>query len=260
MRRVATLTSTLAVAEFKLRYLESKLSYLWTVAQPLAFFAVLYLVFTRVGRFQVGVKHYPVYLLTSIVLWTYFADATSTAIGCMVRRGDILRKVRIPHATIPLSVVLTALFDLGMNLVAVVFFLLVSGVSPRLTWLELPLLIVVMTMLAVGVALILAALYVRYRDVDQIWTVIRQALFYGSPIFYVAATYPDSVEKLLSANPIAAVFTQARHALIDPSAPTAADALGGDVQLLIPLGIVVGVFALGLWVFRRESPRIAERL
>jgi ABC-2 type transport system permease protein len=257
---VATLTSTLAVAEFKLRYLESKLSYLWTVAQPLAFFAVLYLVFTRVGRFHVGVKHYPVYLLTSIVLWTYFADATSTSIGCMVRRGDVLRKVRVPHVTIPLSVVLTALFDLGMNLLAVLFFVAVSGVSPRLSWLELPLLVVLLTMLAVGVALILSTMYVRYRDVDQIWTVVRQTLFYGSPIFYVAATYPASVEKLLSANPLAAVFTQARHALIDPGAPSAADALGGEVRLLIPLGIIVGVFGLGLWLFRRESPRIAERL
>jgi ABC-2 type transport system permease protein len=260
LREIARLSRILAVAEFKLRYLESKLSYLWTVAQPLAFFAVLYLVFTRVGRFQVGVSHYPVYLLTSIVMWTFFADATSSSIGCMVRRGDVLRKVRVPHVMIPLSVVLTALFDLGMNLLAVLFFVLVSGIEPRVSWLELPLLVALLALFATGVALILSSLYVRYRDVDQVWTVLRQALFYGSPIFYVAAAFPDGVERVLSANPLAAIFTQMRHALIDPASPSAAEQLGGGPRVLVPLAIVAAVLALGLWVFRRESPWIAENL
>ena len=65
---------------------------------------------------------------------------------------------------------------------------------------------------------------------------------------------------MLTANPIAAIFTQARHALIDPGAPSAAAAAGGAVWLLIPLAIVVGVFLLGAWIFHHESPRIAERL
>jgi ABC-2 type transport system permease protein len=258
--RLFILTRTLAVADFRLRYLESKLSYLWTIAQPLAFFAVLYLVFTRVGRFDAGVEHYPVYLLTAIVLWTYFADATSTAVGCMARRGDVLRKLRVPHVMIPLSVVMSKLFDLCMNLIAVIFFILISGISPRLSWLELPLLMVLLVLLATGVGLILSSLYVRYRDIDQIWTVIRQALFYGSPIFYVHASLPKSVQEPLSANPLAAIFTQARHALIDPDAPTAAATVGGSVRLVIPVAIVFGILALGLWVFHRESPRIAENL
>ncbi len=260
LRRVAVIAGTLAMAEFRLRYVEAKLSYLWTIAHPLAFFAVLYAVFTQIGRFHVGVDHYPVYLLTTIVLWTFFADACSEALRCMVRRAEVLRKVRIPHVTIPLAVVLTSLLDLAMNLIAVVVFMLVSGLTPRLSWLQLPLLVGLLFVFATGMALILSSLYVRYRDVDQIWSLLRQALFYGSPIFYVAAAYPDSVEGVLAANPIAAIFTQARHALIDPAAPSAAAAAGGAVWLLIPLAIVVGVFLLGAWIFRHESPRIAERL
>jgi ABC-2 type transport system permease protein len=66
------------------------------------------------------------------------------------------------------------------------------------------------------------------------------------------------VERLMMANPLVAVFTQARHALIDPDAPTAAAAIGGAPLLAIPIAITFAIFALGLWVFRRESPRMAE--
>jgi ABC-2 type transport system permease protein len=258
--RLLLLARTLAVAEFKLRYVESKLSYLWTVAYPLLFFTILYSVFTRVGRFDSGVDHYALYLLTSVVLWTYFADATGTAVGSMLRRGDVLRKVRVPHSMVPLSVVLTSLFDLGMNLVAVFFFLLVAGIGPRWSWLELPFLVLLLSLFITGIVLITSSLYVRYRDVDQVWALLRQALFYGSPIFYVVTALPNELERVLAANPLAAIFTQARHALSDPGAPSAADALGGAANLVFPLGIVVAVLAVGVWVFHRESPRIAENL
>jgi ABC-2 type transport system permease protein len=258
--RLLVLTHTLAVAEFRLRYLESKLSYLWTIAHPLAFFAILYVVFTNVGRFDRGVENYPIYLLTSVVLWTFFAESTSRAVWCMVRHGAVLRKLRVPHAMIPLSVVLTSFFDLCMNLIAVVCFMLLSGLTPRLSWLQLPLLVGLLAVLATGVALLLAALYVRFRDVNQIWNIGRQALFYSSPIIYVIAAAPANLERVLAALPIAAILTQARHALIDPSAPTAADAVGGTEWLLVPLGIVALTLAAGVWVFRRESPQIAENL
>jgi ABC-2 type transport system permease protein len=62
------------------------------------------------------------------------------------------------------------------------------------------------------------------------------------------------------ASPLTAVLTQMRHALIDPGAPTAAEAIGGSARLLIPLAVVIAVFALGVWVFMREAPRIAENL
>jgi ABC-2 type transport system permease protein len=178
----------------------------------------------------------------------------------MTSRGDVLRKLRVPHAMIPLSVVLSKVFDLCMNMVAVFFFMVISGVEPRLTWLELPLLMVFVATFATGLGLIMSALYVRYRDVDQVWTVVRQALFYASPIFYVITKLPDNIERPFAANPLAVTFTQVRQALIDPGAPSAASSLGGDVWLLVPIGIVLGVLAIGIWIFRRESPRIAERL
>jgi ABC-2 type transport system permease protein len=108
--------------------------------------------------------------------------------------------------------------------------------------------------------MLLSALYVRLRDVDEIWVVVRQALFFGSPIFYVVAMYPESVREAALFNPLAAAFTQVRFAVLDPHAPTAAEAIGGGMLLLVPVGIVLLVFGSGLAVFQRLSGHAAERL
>ena len=259
-RRFANLTYTLAVTDFKLRFFGSVLGYLWTLVRPLMLFGVIYVVFTQVVKFGEGVKDYPVYLLTSIVLFTFFSETTSRGVKALVERENLLRKIRFPRLVIPLSVALAALFNLIANLVAVFVFVFASGISPRVDWVQMPLLVAMLAVLATGVTMLTSALYVRYRDVEPIWEVALQVLFYASPVLYVVTSIPDDFEKLAASNPIATVLTQMRHALIDPDAPTAVDVLGGWPGLAVPLAIVAAVFALGLWVFARETPRIAENL
>jgi ABC-2 type transport system permease protein len=259
LRRFVSLTVTLARTEFKLRYFGSVLGYVWSLMRPLLFFGVLYVVFTQVFHIGHGVPHYAVYLLTSIILWTYFVESTTNAVQCLLAREGLLRKMRFPRLVIPLSVSLTALFNLGTNFVVVVAFALVSGVAPRLSWLELPALVLLLGALAVGTGSLLSVLYVRFRDIQPIWEVVSQILFYGSPIIYVASQYKGLV-RIAMCNPIAATLTQMRKAFVDPSAHGAAVYIGGAVRLLIPLGIIAAVFALGLWFFNREAPRIAENI
>jgi ABC-2 type transport system permease protein len=260
LRRFWSLTLTLATTEFKLRYFGSVLGYFWSLARPLMFFGVLYVVFTQVFRFGDEIDHYPVYLLGSIVLWTSFTETTNGCVQCLLAREGLLRKMRFPRLVIPLSVALLALFNLVLNFLAVLAFALVSGVEPRWTWLELLPLTALLAALAIGVGMLLSVLYVRFRDIQPIWDVAAQILFYGSPILYVSSLYDGLEEAAVTANPIAAILTQMRHAFIDVGAPTAAAAAGGAPRLLISLGIIVAVFALGLWVFNREAPRIAENL
>jgi ABC-2 type transport system permease protein len=124
-----------------------------------------------------------------------------------------------------------------------------------------PLLIVVLTCLALGIALLMSALYVRLRDIDQLWAVLAQILFYGSSIIYVITGVPAGLRKpIILLNPLAAVFTQLRHALIDPLAPSAATVAGGAVWLLVPLAIVGLLCAAGIAVFARITPTVAEYL
>ena len=260
MRRLVNLTVTLAANDFKLRFFGSALGYLWSLMRPLMLFGVLYFVFTEVVKFGAGVAHYPVYLLTGIVIFTFFSETTSRGVTSLIERETLLRKIRFPRMVVPLSVALHALFNLGLNLVVVFVFVLASGIAPRWSWLELFPLVLVLVLLATGTTMLISALYVRYRDIQPIWEVVLQILFYATPILYVTATLPDNLERKAMVNPIAAVMTQLRHAVIDPSAPTAAEAIGGGVRLLAPLAVTLGVFALGFWVFAREAPRIAEEL
>ena len=260
LRRFWSLTWMLAVTDFKLRFFGSALGYVWTLMRPLLLFGVLYVVFTEVVRLGGDIDHYPVYLLASIVMFTFFAETTTRGVTSLVERENLLRKVRFPRLVIPLSVALHALFNLGLNMLVVFVFALASGIEPRVSWLELIPLLAVLAVFATSVAMLLSALYVRYRDVQPIWEVISQILFYASPVIYVASFYPASVEEAAMANPLAAIFTQVRHAVIDPSAPSAYDVAGGAAWLLVSLAVVAVSCALGSWVFAREAPRIAEDL
>jgi ABC-2 type transport system permease protein len=260
LRRFWNLTWTLAVTEFKLRFYGSVLGYVWTLARPFMFFGVIYFVFTEIVGANKNVPDYGVCVLVSLVVFQFFAEATSGCVNCLVVRESLLRKMRFPRLVIPLSVVLTAAFNLAATLLAVAAFAVIAGVYPTWRWLELPLIVGCVGAFAVGVGLLLSALFVRYRDVQPIWDVGAQMLLYASPVLYVATIVPGKYLHVYMLNPLATCLTQLRHAVVDPSAPSAAALMGGTARLAVPAAIVVGFFALGAWVFKREAPRIAENL
>ena len=175
------------MTDFKLRFYGSVLGYVWTLARPFMFFGVIYFVFTEIVGLDKNVPNYGVYILFALVLFQFFGEATGNC-GRLrwSARENLLRKMRFPRLVIPLAVVLTALFNLGMTLIAVFIFAIASGVDPTWTlaraagdhrrcW----------RCFATGVGLLLSALFVRYRDVQPIWEVISQMLFYASPVLYV---------------------------------------------------------------------------
>jgi len=260
-RRFVYLALTLAVTEFKLRFFGSALGYLWQLVRPLMLFGVLYLVFTQFVKVGGRVPFYPVVLLGNIVLFTFFQEGTG-AVGSVVDRESLVRKIHFPRMAIPVSVVLTAGFNLVLNLCVVMIFALASGVHPRWSWLQAPVLVALLAVLVLGLAMLLSALYVRYRDIKPIWEVVLQALFYATPVIYAveALGVSDRIRELIMMNPIAAILEQFRHAVIDPGAPTAAEAAGGTLHLLVPLGVLVAAFVVGYRVFDRAAPLIAEEL
>jgi ABC-2 type transport system permease protein len=262
------LTYNIARNEFKLRFFGSVLGYVWQLVRPLLLFGVLYVFFTKVAKVNSettpGAKHYGAQLLGSIVLFTFFAEATSGAVRSVVDRENLVRKIQFPRMVIPLSVVLLALFNLTLNLVVVLGFALAEGVQPMLSWLELPLVVAVLAIFATGIAMLLSALYVNLRDIQPIWDVISQILFYCSPVIISIETVQEkvstSVLHLYMLNPLAVVFQQFRNAMITHGTPSVGEALGGWAAVAAPLAIVFGVFILGFWVFNRAAPLVAENL
>ncbi|ADB53882.1 ABC transporter permease [Conexibacter woesei] len=260
-RRFFNLTRTLAVTEFKLRFFGSALGYLWQLMRPLLLFGVLYVVFAHVLKFRSDAEFYPVALLSGIVIFTFLSESTTVAVSSLVDREALVRKVQFPRLVIPLSVVTTALMNLALNLVVVVIFLLISGGSVRLSWLEIPFLVVLLALFAAGISTLISALYVRYRDIRPVWDVLLQMLFYGTPIFYTLDVINNkTLEHVLLINPLAVIIQQFRHAVIDPSHPSAVEAAGGWLLLLAPTTILVLLVVGGYRYFDRAAPRIAEDL
>jgi len=260
-RRFAHLTWLIASTEFRLSYFGSVLGYLWSLMRPLLFFGVLYLVFAEIANFGAKIPYYPVLLLFNIVLLTFFQEATVASVTSVVNRENLVRKMHFPRMVIPLSTVVTSVLNLGVNLVAVFAFLLIYGVPVQATWLLLPLLLVPLIMFTAAVSMLVSSLYVRYRDVMPIWGVMSSLLFYGSPVLYTVGSIGDpQLEHLYMFNPLACILTQGRKWIIDGSAPSWIDAVGGFPLALVPIAIFAGICVLGLWVFDREAPRIAELL
>jgi ABC-2 type transport system permease protein len=262
-RRFFSLLWLMSATEFKRAYFGTVLGYLWSLVRPLLLFAVLLFVFTKIIRVGSGLDYYPVLLLLGIVLYSFFQEATNNAVTSVVAQEGVVRKTQFPRLVIPLSVVLTSCFNLLLNLIVVVIFILAWGVDPAWTWLLFPIALLLLFALGAGVAMGLSALYVRFRDAAIIWAVVAQTLFYATPILYPLGKQglnDPSIEHVLMISPLAVIFEQVRVWILEPSAPTAAEAAGGTLALLPALLIFLAVCGLGIWVFRREAPRIAEEL
>jgi ABC-2 type transport system permease protein len=262
-RRLIRLTLVLAVTDFRLRFFGSALGYLWQLMRPLMLFGVLYAVFSTFLKFTGPERYYAVALLLGIVLFSFMAEATGGSVRSLLARESLVRKIDFPRLAVPLATVCTALFNLALNLIPVLVFLLAAGGRPRWSWLEVPVLIALLTLFMVGLAMLLSALFVRYRDVEPIWEVVLQVMFYASPIFYtvdlVAKKSSKAIAEALLCNPFAAILQQFRHAFIDPSHKSPFEVLHGAL-VLIPIGTIVIVVVLGAVVFTRAAPRIAEEL
>jgi ABC-2 type transport system permease protein len=266
--RLWHLTWTLATTEFKLSFFGSALGYLWQLMRPLLLFGVIYAVISTVLKNLASAPFYPVALLLGIVLFSFYSESTGGAVASLLNRENLVRKIEFPRLAVPLATVLTALFNLVLNLVPVFIFLALEGAPVRASWLELPLLMALLALFTTGLAMVLSVAYVRYRDVKPIWEVVLQMTFYASPIFYpITQVHHANVlgvhvnlAHVLMANPFVAVLQQARHAVIDPRHPSAASAIGGGAMILIPIAIALATIVVGFLVFDREAPRVAEQL
>jgi len=259
-RRFWDLLYLMSVTEFKRTYFGTVLGYVWSLLRPLLLFAVLLFVFTQVFRIGSQVTNYPVLLLFNVVVYSFFQEATTLSVNSVVAQEGIVRKTQFPRLVIPMSIVLTSLFNLGANMIAVVIFLVAYGVDPMWTWLLFPLLLAAMIVITAAVSMLLSALYVRFRDVAIIWSVAVTALFYATPILYPFEFVPDRFREIVALNPLTPIFCQIREWVIDPDAPSAASAVGGWTHLIAPAAIFIGICALAIWVFNREAPRVAEEL
>lgn len=257
------LLKELVITEFKLKYQGSVLGYLWSLLRPLFLFLILYLVFVHFLRVGGDVPHWPVSLLFGIVLWNFFSDITTGGLSAIVSRGDVLRKLNFPKYVIVLSSSVSALINLCLNLIVLVVIMFFAHVHFHLSSLLAPFFILEIFTFGFGIALILSTLYVRFRDINFIWEVFLQALFYGSAVIYpLSMVYDKSalIAKLFLLNPVAQAIQDARYFLISDKNMTLVALTPNVFVRLIPYLVVIAVLSYGIWLFKKRSPYFAEEV
>jgi ABC-2 type transport system permease protein len=263
-RRFFDLLWLTSVTEFRLGFHGTVLGFLWSLLRPLLLFSVLLVVFTHIFRFGDSVKDYPALLLFNVMLFGFFQESTQYSVTAVVRNESVVRKMQFPRLVIPLSVIATAGFQLALNLVVVVIFMFAYGVDPLWTWLLLPVILAAMLLITTTAAMLLSALYVRFRDVAIIWAVGVTVLFYATPVLFPIEAIEQTAPALRDAiamNPLSPIFEQANEWMIDPQAQGFIEAAEGKPLLIfVPVALYIAVVVLGIWVFRREAPRVAEEL
>jgi len=255
-----TLIRELVVSDFKLRYQNSVLGYLWSLLRPLLMFGVLYVVFTKVIKVGNGIPHYPSYLLLGLILWTFFIESTMSGMNAITGRGDLVRKVSIPKYTMVISTNISALVNLLLNLVVLAVFMIVGQVPLRPIAVLFPFLIIEMIAFTMGLSFLLSALFVKFRDLSHIWEVTLQVLFYATPIIYSLSLPPPKIAKLISISPLTQIIQDARTILITSDTVTTKEVFHSEMGRVIPFVIIIVVGAFSVWYFKRSSGSFAEDL
>lgn len=255
--------------DFRLRYQGSFLGVLWSVLEPLMMFAVMYLVFARFLRMSDGTPTYPVVLLLGICSWQFVTDSTNVGLRSVVDRGDLLRKIHFPNYIVVVSATMGGLISYGINLLVVLLFALINRV--QFTWrvLLLPINFIELYLVTLGWTLIMATMYVYYRDIAHIWDVLQQLVFYAMPIIYPLSYVIQrgggglitKLARLELLNPFAQTIQDIRHNFIAPATqPTIWNEFGAGEWWIkaIPVLLTFILFGLGIFVFHKYEKHFAE--
>ncbi len=203
----------LTLRDVKVRYKQTVMGLAWVIIQPLGTMLIFTLVFNRFVRLDAGPLPYPLFALSGLLLWLFFANAVTNSTYSLVSNSNLITKVYFPRMFIPAASVGAGLVDLGVAFLLLLAMCFYYGVSLSLHSLLLPLIILLMALLALSVGLLSAALTVKYRDLRHALPFIIQLWMFASPVIYPVSVVPEKWKWLLTVNPVAGIIEGFRASL-----------------------------------------------
>jgi lipopolysaccharide transport system permease protein len=237
--------------DVKVRYKQTVLGAAWAVVQPVAAMLLFSVIFGRlVGVPSDGVP-YPLFAFAGLVPWTFFATALGGAVAGIVSNANLVRKIYFPKLLLPAASVLSGLVDLALALAVLGALMLYFGVVPGWQVLVLPAMLLLAVATALGAGLVLAALNVRFRDVQFTMPFLTQMWFFATPVAYPASVVPEPWRTMMAINPMVGVIEGTRWALLGT---TAAPVATLTVSSIVALGLVLS----GTMLFRQAEGTLAD--
>jgi lipopolysaccharide transport system permease protein len=245
------LIGNLVVSDLKIKYANSMLGFAWSLLNPLMMMVILYLVFSNIYRSSQ--QNFVIYLLIGILSWRFFSMVTTSSLESIVSKQSLVKKVYIPREILTLSMVISGLISSFLEFLVLIPLLIVLGVGIHSTIVLFPAIQVLFFLIIYGVSLILASLYVYFRDLNQIWGVAIQLGFFLCPIVYPLSLVPVQYQAYYLLNPVTRVMIMYRDIFINGTIP-------GLYDFLVVLAFVAILLVTGNLVFGKLSRRFAEEV
>lgn len=240
--RYRELIWALALKELRVRYKRSVLGFLWALLNPALLMVVLTLVFGTIMRFSID--HYAVFLLSTLLPWTFFSQSLAYSVESIVGNGDLLKKVRIAQLVFPVAAVISNIINFLLSLLPLMLLIALMRFPLHWTWVYLPIPMLGLFLFTLGTAFFFATINVFYRDVSHIVQILLSAWFYFSPVIYSLDFVSSKYRWLFRINPMLYVLNGFRLAVYYGMLPSLKS---------VGMSLACGIIALivGFAVFRR---------
>lgn len=225
----------LALKELRVRYKRSFLGFFWALLNPLFTMLILTVVFSKVMR--VAVDHYSIFVISTLLPWTFFSQSASYSAESIVGNGDLLKKVQVAQSVFPIAAVVSNLINFLLSLIPLVLLVFVLRFPLHWTWLYLPVPLLGLFLFTLGFGFFVSAANVFFRDISHILQIVLSAWFYLSPIIYSVDLFPPHWKLFFRFNPLVYVLNGFRLSIYYgqlPSLQSVAASLGcGLVALFV---------------------------
>ncbi len=228
----------------RLRYKSSFFGFLWTLLNPLLFLLIFLLIFSEAFP---QVENYPVFALSGLIFWSFFATTSAHVMGALVENAAVLRSLAVPPLVFPLAQLLAGLFNLFMSFIPFAIILHLFGRIPSMTDLLVVPIVLCFAAFILGISLALAALNVYFRDIGLLWNALLPAFFYITPIAYPADLIPERMRWIAEVNPLYHFIVAFREVLYYGRIPSME-------QLVLITGLAILASTIGWVLYRALRP------
>jgi lipopolysaccharide transport system permease protein len=240
--------------DVKVKYKQTMLGMSWAVIQPVMTMLVFTFLFGKVAKLPTDGIPYPVFSFTALLPWGLFVTALNQGSRSLVAHNNMVTKIYFPRLILPMSSVFSGLVDFAIAFVILIVLMIYYKVTPawNLIW-TLPLFLLLAIITALGVALWLSAINVKYRDVNQALPFLTQFWLFATPVAYSSSVISDKWQLVYSLNPMAGVVNGFRWAMLGSGN-------GPDAALWVSVGISILVLVTGLFYFRSTERTFADTI